>query len=89
MSGPARSAAEAYCAAVYAGDLEGLRRPFAEDVTALSTMGEYRGRAELLGFYEQLIFTSRVKVEASHTYEAGTPALSNLRAAAPTAPSGF
>lgn len=89
MSRPARAAAEAYCAAVNAGDLEGLRRLFSEDVTALNTVGEYKGRVEVLGFYEQLILASKVKVQASHTYEAGDTCIVELEGRSPDSPELF
>ena len=86
MSGPARDAADAYCAAVNAHDLDALRQLFAEDVVALNTLGEYRGREQAVSFYEQLVLANNVHVDPVHIYEAGNTCVVELEGKSPTTP---
>ena len=86
MSGPARDAADAYCAAVNAHDLEALRQLFAEDVVAVNTLGEYRGREEVVGFYEQIVLANDVRVDPVHMYEAGNTCVVELEGRSPSTP---
>jgi ketosteroid isomerase-like protein len=81
-----RSAAERYCAAVNAKDAAALGDLFATDAVALNTVGEFRGRDEILGFYTGLVFANDVTVVPVAVYEAGDTCVVELEGRTPNGP---
>lgn len=61
---PARLAAARYVAAVNAGDLDGLRRLFAEDAVLRHPSGVFHGTEAISAFYRDAVFAFSTRVAA-------------------------